>query len=165
MKNKASPDDGWALVAPVVEDIDQLMRWFPDAHAVAIWGGPKFRFPFTRRTFVEDCRFGDMTSYCLRDPDDNMTAFGQHYARYGRAHLARLVTDPARRRQGAGRRLITMIIDAATRSGEFTETSLFVLRDNQPAYRCYRSLGFSVQDYPEDAAMKDECYFLTRQVD
>lgn len=94
-----------------------------------------------------------------------MTAFGQHYPRYGRAHLARLVTDPARRRQGAAKRLISMIIDAAAQSGEFTEASLFVLRDNQPAYRCYRALGFSVQDYPDDAAMKDQCYFLTRAVD
>lgn len=165
MKSKTWPDDGWTLKAPDLPDIEQLMRWFPDAHAVANWGGPKFRFPFTRRTFVEDCRLGDMTSYCLRDPDDKMTAFGQHYPRYGRAHLARLVTDPARRRQGAAKRLISMIIDAAAQSGEFTEASLFVMRDNQPAYRCYRALGFSVQDYPDDAAMKDQCYFLTRAVD
>ena len=33
-------------------DIDELMTWFPDAAAVDIWGGPKFRFPFTRDSFV-----------------------------------------------------------------------------------------------------------------
>ena len=159
------PGEGWTLGSPSDADVLELMSWFPDAHSVAIWGGPEFRFPFTRESFIEDCRFAIMNSYCLRDPSARMAAFGQLYSRHDRAHLARLITHPARRREGAGRRLITMIIDAARRFGGHTEASLFVYRDNEPAYRCYRALGFSVQEYPDDAAMKDKCYFLTRAIE
>jgi len=62
-------------------DIDELMTWFPDAASVDIWGGPEFRFPFTRKTFVKDCGIKKMISYSLRAPDGRMVAFGQRSAR------------------------------------------------------------------------------------
>ena len=40
--------------------------------------------------------------------------------------------------------------------------SLASATDTEPAYQCYLSLGFVVQDYPDDAPMPDTCYFLTR---
>ena len=46
---------------------------------------------------------------------------------------------------------------------DYDEYSLFVYRDNLPAYRCYLSLGFLVRDYPDDAPMPDKCYFLTKR--
>lgn len=158
-------EDGWILEPPGDAEIDEVMGWFPDAHSVDIWGGPRFRFPFTRDTFVEDCKLEIMSSYCLRTPGGEIAAFGQFYDRQGRAHLARLISNPATRRQGAGRRLIEMLIRAATRAGDRAEASLFVYRDNTPACACYFSLGFSVQDYPDDAEMKDLCLFLTRPID
>lgn len=165
MKDSAAAEASWILTELGKADIDELMRWFPDAYSVDIWGGPKFRFPFTPASFREDCQLEKMASYCLRDSSGAMAAFGQYYNRHGRAHLARLIADPARRRQGAGKALILHIIEVAARSGEYSEASLFVYRNNAPAYRCYRSLGFEVQDYPHDAEMKDRCYFLTRPVD
>lgn len=164
MKSEAPIDDGWTLLGLADADIDELMSWFPDAGSVDIWGGPQFRFPFTRESFLEDCQVGNMASYCLRDPNGEMAAFGQLYDRHGRAHLARLITNPAKRRQGVGKRLITLIIEAATQSGNYTEASLFVYRENTPAHRCYLALGFVVQDYPDDARMKDKCFFLTRPI-
>lgn len=158
-------EDGWVLEPPGDAEIDEVMSWFPDAHSVEIWGGPGFRFPFTRDSFLADCRLTTMSSYCLRSPDGGIAAFGQFYDRHGRAHLARLVSNPAKRRQGAGARLIRLIIRAASRVGEYGEASLFVYRDNAPAYACYRASGFSVQDYPEDAEMQDRCFFLTRPIE
>lgn len=143
-------------------DFDELMTWFPDAASVNIWGGPGFRYPFTSQTFREDCHVGEMASYSLRNAAGELAAFGQAYERYGRGHLARLVSNPGLRRQGAGRKLIEMLIESLEASGNYEEYSLFVYRDNAPAYECYRSLGFTVQDYPEDAPMPDQCYFLTR---
>ena len=58
-------------------DIKQLMTWFPDSTAIAAWGGPAFRFPFTESTFREDCHWGDMASFVLRDEDGLTEAFGQ----------------------------------------------------------------------------------------
>lgn len=154
-------DDGWVLAAATDADIDEIMTWFPDAEAVNLWGGPGFRHPFTRETFFEDCRISKMTSYGLHDAAGRLAAFGQSYERYGRGHLARLVSNPAMRRDGAGKRLIRMII--ASLADRYDEYSLFVFRHNVPAYRCYLSLGFVVREYPDDAAMPDKCYFLTKE--
>lgn len=164
MECDALVEEGWILAPPGDAEIDEVMGWFPDAHSVDIWGGPGFRFPFTRDSFLEDCKLEIMSSYCLRTPGGEIAAFGQFYDRQGRAHLARLISNPGRRRQGAARRLIEMLIRAATQAGDCAEASLFVYRDNTPACACYFSLGFSVQDYPDDAKMKDRCLFLTRPI-
>ena len=159
----APADDGWTLEPAADADITEIMAWFPDAASVDIWSGPDFRFPFSTATFREDLRLDKMTSWALRDPDKVLAAFGQTYERTGRGHLARLVVNPAVRGRGAGKQLIQSIISALEASHGYDEYSLFVYRHNEPAYRCYRSLGFGVVDYPEDAAMPDKCFFLTRK--
>ncbi|MBU2678068.1 MAG: GNAT family N-acetyltransferase [Gammaproteobacteria bacterium] len=158
-------NDSWALVTPDAADIDELMHWLPDARSVDRWGGPRFRYPFTPETFRDDCRIDDILSFCLRRPDGAMAAFGQVYDRHDRAHLARLITHPKMRGQGIGKRLVATLVGAAQQLCGHAECSLFVYRDNEPAYRCYLSSGFELQKYPPDAPMKDECYFMTRAVD
>ena len=159
----AATEDGWTLEAATDADIDEIMAWFPDADSVDIWGGPVFRFPFSAQSFREDLHLDKMASWSLRGPNGELAAFGQSYERGGRGHLARLVANPAMRGRGAGKLLIEGIIDALEASHDYDEYSLFVYRHNEPAYRCYRSLGFGVVDYPEDAAMPDKCFFLTRK--
>lgn len=163
MHDEPLVDNGWTLKAPSDADIEELMRWFPDAQSVDRWGGPRFRYPFTPGTFRADCRIHEVQTYCLRNPPGRMCAFGQVYDRNDRGHLARLITHPDMRRQGIGRRLIRMLTQAAGRSGAYTRFSLFVYKDNEAAYRCYLATGFTVQKYPDDAPLKDRCYFLTRQ--
>ncbi|MCH9694425.1 MAG: GNAT family N-acetyltransferase [Gammaproteobacteria bacterium] len=143
------------------DDVDEVMGWFTDAAAVDIWGGPAFRFPFTRETFHEDCRWQDFATFCLRDTD-RLLAFGQLGERYRRAHLARLIANPAVRGRGVGKQLIMLMLDEARRSLEHPECGLFVYKHNKPAYHCYLSVGFEVQDYPEDAPMPEKCLYLTR---
>ena len=153
----------WTLALAGDAEFDEIMTWFPDGSSVDIWGGPRFRHPFTRESFIEDLRIEIGYSYGLRNADNILAAFGQSYERQGRGHLARLVTNPTLRRQGAGRRLIEMIIATLDERRDYDEYSLFVYRHNTPAYRCYLSLGFAVTDYPDDAPMADKCYFLTRK--
>jgi len=157
------PASGWVLNSATDADIDEVMTWFPDAESVRTWGGPNFRYPFTAATFHEDCLVGQVDSYSLFNPDGDMAAFGQSYEREGRGHLARLVSNPEHRRSGAGKRLITMIIAALEARYGHDEYSLFVYRDNKPAYHCYLSMGFVVRDYPPDKPLRDECYFLTKR--
>ena len=156
-------DDGWTLAAAADAEFDEVMTWFDDAISVDRWAGPSFRYPYTRETFVEDCRTDIAESYGLRDPGGRLAAFGQTCERYGRGHLLRLVVNPALRRQGAGKRLIRMLIASLEERCDFDEYSLFVYRDNIPAYHCYLSLGFAVTDYPEDGLLADKCYFLTKK--
>ncbi len=154
--------DGWTLRQAANSDIDAIMQWFPTFDDINVWGGPSFRYPFTRATFFEDLCWGRMASYCMHDSNDELVAFGQVYDRDNRIHLARLVVAPDARGKGAGKRLIEMLVVAGKELYPRDEISLFVFRDNTPAYECYRSLGFSIQDYPQDMPHADVCYYLTR---
>ena len=151
------------LRAATEADFDVLMTWFPRAEDVDVWGGPRFRFPFTRETFLEDCHWPGMLSSVLSE-ESTVLAFGQYYERHGRINLARLVVSPEHRRQGLGRRLVEGLMAESRRHYDLTEFSLFVLRDNAAALDCYVACGFRIADYPEDD-MADVCYYLTRPVD
>jgi ribosomal protein S18 acetylase RimI-like enzyme len=154
--------DEWTLRAAVEADVDALMQWFPTHDDVNIWGGPSFRYPFTRESFFEDIQWGRVASFGLFDTDGLLAGFGQLYDRDKRVHLARLVVDPQRRSLGLGRRLIEMLMAAGKKRYLRDEYSLFVYRANEPAYRCYRALGFEMADYPPDMPHADVCDYLTR---
>lgn len=151
-----------SLHPAVAADIDELMGWFPDAHSLDIWGGPTFRFPFDRSSFHEDCCWQKFPSYCLRNVGGEFIAFGQLGSRYERSHLARLVTNPEIRGRGCGRQLIEELMAVARVKQDYSEVGLFVYRDNQPAFRCYESLGFEIKPYPADASMPEKCYYMTK---
>ncbi len=154
----------WSLDTACEADIDELMTWFPDAHSVDIWGGPNFRFPFTRETFFSDCRWRDFSSFCLRNSDSELAAFGQLGERYGRSHLARLIANPRMRGQGIGKKLVEMTIAAARTEQDHAEIALFVYKDNEPAYQCYLAVGFEEHDYPDGAPMQEKCFYLVRSL-
>ena len=164
MTTEALHDDGWTLREATPADIDALMQWFTDKADVEIWGGPSFRYPFTRRTFRKDIYWGRMASYSLFDSRGRFTAFGQLYVRSGRINLARLVVDPVVRGQGVGKRLVALLMQTGAGLFPYDEFSLFVFRDNTRAYRCYEAMGFVVNEYPDDMPHADVCYYLTRPV-
>lgn len=157
-------DNGWVLARSSERDIDMLMAWFPDEQSTTIWGGPHFRYPFTRETFIEDCHWHEMATYSLRGPDGVYAGFGQYYDRHGRINLARLVANPGMRGQGIGTRLVSMLMTASAEELSLDEYSLYVYKDNIPAYRCYRALGFREQEFPEDGPLSETAYYLTRPV-
>ncbi|HNP36578.1 MAG TPA: GNAT family N-acetyltransferase [Woeseiaceae bacterium] len=157
-------DQAWRLCDADESNIDELMGWFRSADQAMIWGGPGFRFPFTPATFRQDCHWPAMRSFAMLDPAGNFCGFGQVYERIQRMNLARLVVHPERRGEGVGKRLVTMIMHVAPSLLPLDEFSLFVFRDNLPALECYRAMGFSIQDYPENQPMADTCFYMTRPV-
>ena len=152
------------LNAATNSEIDHLMSWFPSERSVDIWGGPKFRYPFTPETFREDVCWQNMDTYCLVDAAGEMLAFGQIYERHGRINLARLVVSPNRRGQGIGRQLVVLLMEQGRKSIPRPEYSLYVYRDNHPAKACYAGLGFEEDEYPENDEMADTCIYMTRPV-
>ena len=145
-------------------DISHLMSWFPDERSVNIWGGPKFRYPFTRDTFEEDVHWREMYTYCLVDSPGAMLAFGQIYERHGRINLARLVVAPDQRSQGLGKQLVDMLMDKGREKFPLEEFSLYVRKDNYAARACYVGSGFEEHEYPKGDEMADTCFYLTRPV-
>ena len=157
-------DDDWVLDETAASDIGQLMKWFPDADATRIWGGPAFRHPFNRHSFTEDIHWGRMATFSLRSPAGEFAAFGQLYERLNRINLARLAVNPTMRGQGIGRRLLEMLMTLGPQMFSCAEFSLFVYRDNVVAAKCYESMGFKVTSYPETALLGEVCDYLTRPV-
>ena len=157
-------EDGWALDETVDSDIDQLMKWFPDADATRIWGGPDFRHPFNRHSFAEDIHWGRMVTFSLRSPAGELAGFGQLYERLQRINLARLAVNPTLRGQGIGRRLVEMLMTLGPQMFSCAEFSLFVYRENVVAAKCYESFGFKVTSYPNGVPLGEDCDYLTRPV-
>ena len=60
-------DDGWTLDESIAGDVDRLIAWLPDAEAIDLWGGPEFRFPYTRRSFEEDMHWGRFSLFVNPD--------------------------------------------------------------------------------------------------
>ena len=161
-ENPEETSSEWRLTRADDRDMDVLMTWFSSEAEVDVWGGPKFRYPFTVNTFRTDCHWPEMPSYCLRAASGAMCAFGQYYDRNGYMNLARLVVAPEHRGRRLGTELVTRLMQVAAEDLTLDEFSLFVYRDNTPALKLYQSLGFGIQEYPPDQMLADKCYFLTR---
>ena len=86
--NDTLATDGWCLESARDSDLDELMNWFDGETSVRIWGGPKFRYPFDRESFIEDSYWGNMATFCLRSPANMFSAFGQLYERDRRINKA-----------------------------------------------------------------------------
>lgn len=140
--------------------IDALMRWFPDAAAVAVWS-PSTSFPFTDRVrFILESKLDEIPSWMLVDDAGTPLAFGQYYARHGCCHLGRLVVAPERRGEGLGSELIRQLMARGTAELGARRCSLFVLDYNTAARKLYARLGFTETAYPEKMPLPD-CLYLT----
>jgi ribosomal protein S18 acetylase RimI-like enzyme len=143
--------------------LPELMRWFLDADACRIWGGPLFRFPFTPATFREDARVDSLASWALLDDSRALAGFGQYYLRAGRCHLGRLAVAPALRGRGLGGTLVRELCRAGSSDLGIETYSLFVLPGNERAMRLYEHLGFTPARYPEADPAFDDCTYMVAE--
>ena len=90
-----------------------------------------------------------------------LLAFGQIYNRLDHCHLGRLVVSPAFRGQGVGRKLVELLLEEGQRILGLSESSLFVLSDNQAAMKLYQNMGFVETQYPESIPLEN-CLYLTK---
>ena len=132
-----------------LQQLPELMAWFPDARALRTWGGPDFRFPFTTASFREDAKVDSIDSLSLVAGDGALAAFGQCYLRIERCHFGRVAVAPDRRGGGLGSRLFREMADWGQARFGPRELSLFVNRDNPEAHRLYQRLGFREIPYPD----------------
>lgn len=79
------------LVRASIPHVEELMSWCRDGETVSTWGGPLFRYPFSRESFLEDVCWERMPTFVLLDTTGTMIGFGQTYekeaaptAEYGR---------------------------------------------------------------------------------
>lgn len=142
--------------------LPELMGWFPDADACRVWGGPGFRFPFTRESFRADARLDSLSSWGLMQ-GEAFAGFGQYYLRAARCHLGRLVIAPALRGRGLGGMLVRELCRIGSSDLGIARFSLFVLPGNERAMRLYERLGFTPARYPEADPAFDDCIYMVAE--
>jgi ribosomal protein S18 acetylase RimI-like enzyme len=150
------------LDSAIAADVDSIMSWFPDAESTLQWGGENFRYPFTRESFHDDCRWTDMATYVLRNGNGRTAGFAQFYVRNECTHFARICVNPDLRGRGYGKIMLDLLMEEGRRVLPYEKFSLFVMRDNAAARSLYEKLGFQIDDYPPNASMKDICFYMTK---
>ena len=129
-------------------DLDRVVSWIATARDCELWAGWRVAFPIDAGRLAEAIAFSGGNSYCLLH-EEAVVAFGQIIGKADRAHLARLIVDPAVRRRGHGRRLVEGLLDEV-RQRPFDRASLNVDASNVPAVSLYLSLGFHEAPRPPD---------------
>jgi ribosomal protein S18 acetylase RimI-like enzyme len=150
------------LIPAKTEHVKEIMTWFNNESELSSWSGPNFRYPFTLETFQHDLQLNKLNSYALVSLDNKLMAFGQFYLRLDRCHLGRLAVSPNFRGQGVAGLLMSSLCEIGHRELDTTESSLFVLADNNSAITAYEKFGFKQQDYPEPMPIKN-CLYMTKQ--
>jgi len=151
------------LVCASIAHVEELMSWFRDGDAVSTWGGPGFRYPFSRKSFLADVYWERMPTFVLLDTKGAMIGFGQTYEKEERGHLARLIVSPGHRGKGYGRALVEKLSEKARELFSCSEFSLYVVRDNEVATRCYSKAGFEEAPYPSGDIQYPSQIFMIRK--
>lgn len=136
------------LRPPCESDYDTLTSWIPDARSCLLWAGPQLIFPFSAVALPALLVEGiDTTCHVMCDAHRHLLGFGQIvYRQECSAHLARIIIAPPFRNQGLAARLGTLLMAQAHRERTITHFTLNVFRDNLPAIKTYRNLGFVMVD-------------------
>jgi ribosomal protein S18 acetylase RimI-like enzyme len=157
-------DVDYQLTLATQSQLLELKSWFTTQHQIFTWGGPNLSYPMKDDTFIELMRASHLSSYSVINSENVLVAFGQFYLRLERHHLGRLAVNPNYRNKGLAKLLITKLLEQATKFSQPREASLFVFRDNIAALKCYHSMGFREESYPDTmpANMQNCAYMVLR---
>ena len=147
----ASSRDAWTITVPARDDAATVASWSTTAAEAAAWVSELWTsHPGDRPGVVAPAR---RRRVATSGPRRHPVAYGEVWddAEEDEVELARLIVDPARRREGVGRRLVGALLDLA---GSYGRSACFlrVVPDNVAARALYRCAGF----VEVDQALMDE---------
>jgi len=153
------------------EDFSRLIGWVSPGgsqETLVQWAGPIFRWPLDR------AQLDEYVAPSLAEPPERMIwradaagAAAGHIElnkidREGRsAVLSRVLVDPARRGDGLSRAMVAAALDMAFGHPALHRVALNVFDFNEPAIRCYRSLGFVDEGLQRDTYRVNGTYWST----
>lgn len=133
-------------------DYAVIATWIGDSKACARWAGPMLAFPFETASLPALLAKPDSHSLVLVDNAELVLGFAQFWKRDAqRAHLGRIIVDPATRGLGYGAVLCGQLMQQALVTTGLPVLSLRVYRDNPGALHLYQRLGFVTVEADSDA--------------
>ncbi|WP_251975683.1 GNAT family N-acetyltransferase [Salinicola avicenniae] len=129
----------WRAALP--SDLKTIARWVDSPTSLTRWAGPDLTWPTDGPTLWQELEGGATPTFCVAE-GPLPAAFGQLIQKGPRHwHLARIIVDPARRREGLGEQLCRALLqEAHARHAEHVTLNVFA--DNAAAIPLYRRLGF-----------------------
>jgi ribosomal protein S18 acetylase RimI-like enzyme len=135
-------------------DDDALISWVRSAEELLTFAGPELAWPLTTSQLQTIRARSDTTAWTAvlapaSAPVGHIElVIPAAYPRRG--HLARVIIDPARRRSGMGRSLVSAALEEAYARG-LDPVTLNVRRGNDAAISLYTALGFRrIDTRPQD---------------
>lgn len=118
-----------------------IASWCATSAEAAVWVSATE--PVTAAVIAGWWRRPDVSPILLLDPDGSPVAYGEVWddEEEDEVELARLIVNPARRREGIGRRLVRVLLDRACGLGR-SDCFLRVIPSNNAARNLYLSTGF-----------------------
>ena len=133
---------GWTVARPTGAHAALVASWPATADEADIWCS-RAEHPFPPDAVAAWWAEADVSPWLLLDPNGVPVAYGEVWddAEEDEAELARLIVDPARRRQGVGRRLVEELVEIARTTGR-SACFIRVAPHNHGALALYRAAGF-----------------------
>lgn len=123
------------------DDLQELAGWIRSRQECEFWAGPYLPYPLAPELLPADIELDSAESVVMLE-GQRLLAFGQLLEKdRDSGHLARLIVNPACRRQGQGSKLVRELLARARRRG-YRVVTLNVDRDNAAAQALYAHLGF-----------------------
>ncbi len=129
-----------------INDAQTILGWTNEEMAFYKWtAGVLGKYPLTVEQFNE---VSNLMAFTAVDDDDIVGFFTLR--RPGDSHdelrVGFVIVNPAIRGKGFGKKMLTLGIKFAKEIYGAKKASLGVFKNNEPAYYCYRSVGF--EDLP-----------------
>ena len=124
-----------------------LFSWIQNEEELAYWSGYTFKKQgFSISNLRQHIRRSDLYSFAGLDQNEELVAYGEviHRPNLQKLSLCRLIIRPKCRGIGLGKRFCEQLISVAQKRFGKMKIDLNVLKKNQPALRCYLSLGFKI---------------------
>lgn len=139
----------------VIEDLEIVLGWLASADEMRLWAGPK---PIYQSATVDIWHAIDadtQPTFSLLDDAGCLQGFAQVISISNEypTHLARVIINPALRRQGIGRSLLEQVIKELRRRENSLRLSLNVYAENDLAIKLYRSMGFKEVKRNEESGL------------
>jgi len=146
------------LVPFTEEHFDTLAGWFPDARALAQWGGTRLVFPLDapqmRALLALSSGERPEWRYFTAKQGDAVVGHCEICFDYfdGIARLCRIAVAPDCRGRGLARPIVSLLIDEALKVPAIERVELIVYDFNETAIRAYRAFGFRMEGIRRSSA-------------